>query len=146
MLTESQVIDAVRTFLEAREFRVDQCLTETQHGEDIIAFAPDGLQRITIEAKGETSSKSFTKRFGCEFNTAQVRNHVARAFYSAAQHCSTVSLSAIALPKNEPHRKCVQRILPALKKLRIEVFWVLSNQEVEVEHIWKLWETTGGSK
>ena len=139
MLTESDVISAVCDFIEGKGFRVQQRLAETEHGEDILALAPDGIQRVTIEAKGETSSKPTTSRYGNEFNSAQVRNHVSRAFYSAAQHFSSGALTGIALPKNRWHLKCVERILPALRELGIEVFWVLPDRSVEILSIWSAW-------
>jgi hypothetical protein len=36
-------------------------------------------------------------------------DRVPRAFYCAAQHFSSGTLTAIALPLNEPHRKCVEK-------------------------------------
>ena len=116
-------------------------LIETQQGEDMIAFAPNGTQRITIEAKGETSSKSTTSRFGKSFDSRQVRTHVSRAFYCAAQHCCGDEFSAIALPKNELHTNCVRNIRPALKRLGIEVFWVNPDLKVEIERIWTMWDS-----
>jgi hypothetical protein len=66
MLTEWEVIEAVREFLESRGYRVTQALNENQVGNDIVAWSVDG-QKVMIEAKGETSSKSHTSRFGKPF-------------------------------------------------------------------------------
>ncbi|HKU24770.1 MAG TPA: hypothetical protein VJQ54_04815 [Candidatus Sulfotelmatobacter sp.] len=140
MLTESQVIASVRRFLEQRGFRITSCLSETEQGIDIEGFAPDGKQGISIEAKGETSSKSGSGRFGNAFDSSQVSVHVAKAFYCAARDYPTGKLVGVAFPKNELHVKCVQKILPAIKTLGIEVFWVEPhNGTVEVEHIWHVW-------
>ena len=68
-----------------------------------------------------------------------MRDHVAKAVYSAARFVSTDTLTGVAFPKNDAHIKCVSRILPALKKLRIEVFWVGADKTVEIEHHWKIW-------
>jgi len=139
MLTESQVIAAVCRFLKKNGFRVTQHLSETQHGRDIVAISRNGKQEITIEAKGETSSMAHTRRYGKLFNSGQVGDHVAKALYCAARDASLDMLAGVAFPKNAAHVNCVQKILPALKKLRIEVFWVRSDKSVEVERVWKTW-------
>lgn len=140
MLTESQVIASVRKFLEQRGFRITSCLSETEHGIDIEGFAPDGKQGISIEAKGETSSKSGSSRFGNAFDSKQVSVHVAKAFYCAARDYPSGKLVGVAFPKNELHVRCVQKILPAIQTLGVEVFWVSPNDgTVEVEHVWRVW-------
>jgi len=141
MLTESEVIASVCRFLKKNRFCVTRFLSETEHGIDIQALAPDGKTKVSIEAKGETSSMSHTNRYGEVFTSSQVMDHVSKAVYCAARYVSSGMIAGIALPKNQRHINCVQRILPALKKLRIEVFWVLPDKKVEIEHIWKLWDT-----
>ena len=142
MLTESEVIAGVCTFLKSNRFRVTRFLSETERGIDIQALIPDGKRHVSIEAKGETSSKVGSGRFGRAFDSGQAWDHVSKAFYCAARDNSIGLISGIALSKNERHAKFVQKILPALKKLRIEVFWVLPNRKVEIEHIWGLWKTS----
>lgn len=139
MLTEYEVVKAVCGFLENNGFQVRQALCETERGVDILAMSPNGQRQVSIEAKGETSSKPSTNRYGKAFNGGQVLDHVSKALYCAARECSS-SLAGIALPKNELHVKCVNRILPALRTLQIEVFWVLPDGKVEPEQIWKLWD------
>jgi hypothetical protein len=141
MLTESQVIAAVCRFLEKNDFRVTQRLSETQHGRDIVAISRSGKPEITIEAKGETSSMAHTRRYGKPFSSGQVTDHVAKALYCAARDTSPDMLAGVAFPKNTAHIECVRKILPALKKLRIEVFWVRSDESVEVARVWKTWGT-----
>src|SRR5689334_5982812 len=119
MLTESQVIKGVCSFLKQNKFRVTQSLCETEQGIDIEAVAPDG-RPVCIEAKGETSSQEHTNRFGKAFNSGQVKHHVSVAFYAAAREFGTGKLLGIAFPKNADHEKCVTRILPALRQLQIE--------------------------
>jgi len=141
MLTESEVIASVCRFLKKNRFRVTRFLSETERGIDIQALTPDGKQHVSIEAKGETSSKAGSGRFGKAFDSGQAWDHVSKAFYCAARDCSIGLISGNALPKNERHVKFVQKILPALKQLRIEVFWVLPNKRVETEQIWRMWDT-----
>jgi hypothetical protein len=58
MLTESELIRAVCGFLESNGFQVRQALCETEGGVDILAIAPNGKRQVSIEVKGEMSSKS----------------------------------------------------------------------------------------
>jgi hypothetical protein len=141
MLYEQQVVDGVCCFLAKKGFRITQRLATTEHGEDIRALAPDRKQQVTIEAKGATSSKAKSNRYGKPFNSGQVRDHVAKAVHCAARFVSTDTLTGVAFPKNDAHVKCVSKILPALKRLRIEVFWVGVDKVVEIEHHWKIWES-----
>src|SRR5579864_2278568 len=83
MLTESDVIASVCRFLKRRNFQITKFCRETEHGKDILALAPDGKRQVTVEAKGETSSKRHTSRYGKPFNNGQVEDHVSRAVYCA---------------------------------------------------------------
>ena len=138
MLTESEIIKAVCRFLENHGYRVTQQLSETQAGDDIIAFSLTG-KKIMIEAKGETSSKSHTARFGKPFSPNQAHDHVSKAFFRAASYASQRIFAGIALPKNAAHISCVAKIQPVLEKLKVEVFWVLPNRKVEIAGNWKTW-------
>jgi hypothetical protein len=139
-LYEKHVVDSVCHFLKRKGFSITQCLPTRAHGEDIKALAPDQRQQITIEAKGATSSDPTSKRFGKSFSSNQVQDHVAKAVYSAAKHVSSVRLTGVAFPKNDAHIEYVGRILPALKRLKIEVFWVSPDGGVEIARHWKIWK------
>jgi len=140
MLYEEHVVEAVCRFLRKKGFLITQRLATKAHGEDIKALAPDRKQQVTIEAKGATSSNPNSPRYGKEFDSKQVKDHVANAVYSAARHVSTDTLTGVAFPNNDRHVEYVGRILPALKRLKIEVFWVGPDKTVEVEHHWEVWD------
>ena len=145
MLYEEHVVDCVCRFLKRNGIRiVDVCPTRRQ-GEDIRALTRDRGTKITIEAKGETSSDPKGKRYGKQFNSGQVRDHVAKAIYSSATHITAGTLTGIALPKNDAHIEYVRRVLPVLKQLRIEVFWVDAKRNVEVQGHWRIWTDRFGS-
>ena len=136
MLTEQDVIESVCSLLESHQFVIVSTCKANERGDDIVATAPDG-QAIYVEAKGETSSKASTSRYGKRFNGNQVTDHVAKALLRACRGVGNDQLWAIALPSNDAHRSVVQRILPALTKLEIEVFWVHANKTAEPQGIWK---------
>jgi hypothetical protein len=139
MLTESQVISSVCHFLETNGFRVKQFLSESEVGDDIVAVDPIHKREVMIEAKGETSSKAGTSRFGKPFTSSQALDHASKAFYRAAAYASRKIPAGVALPKNPSHVACVERIQPVLKTLEIEVFWVLPDGAVEVANNWNVW-------
>lgn len=76
MLTEDDVIAAVCNKLREMDFDIEQALITFEKGIDIIAFKGD--YRLFIEAKGETSSKRFSSRYGKPFNQNQIKNHVGK--------------------------------------------------------------------
>jgi hypothetical protein len=138
MLCEADVVDAVCAFLESKGCCMkERCYGRTR-GEDIAATGP-GDRKTSIEAKGETSSNPNTRRYGLPFTSGQVWDHVSKAIYKAAIHFSSGTLTGVAFPHNSAHVECVRKVLPALKQLSIEVFWVDAGKNVSVEHHWSIW-------
>lgn len=134
MLNENQVVDAVIKHLEGRGYEfVRKCLT-TERGIDIVMKEPATGRFLLVEAKGATSDREGSARHGKGFSTAQVRSHVARAFYAAAaslQHPDYPgAASAIALPNLDGHRDRIRAIQTALDQLGILVFFVNEDETV----------------
>jgi hypothetical protein len=144
MLLESDVIDAVCAKLESNGYTIRQRLGTTQHGDDIIAVKRTSpVRELFIEAKGETSSRTGSERFGKAFDGAQIPIHVAEAFYKSAKVLSRILTgvevrAGIALPDNRGHRIALQNIAPVLSQLGIAVFWVTADGKVEVVVDWPL--------
>ena len=70
VLTEDQVIDAVRDYLVRRSWRIVARATAVQRGDDLVAEREG--ERLVVEAKGAGSSKVGTARYGKTFNKGQV--------------------------------------------------------------------------
>jgi len=135
-LLESDVIDAVCKFLNAHGYTTRQHLSTTEKGDDIIVVMDSPPPEIHIEAKGETSSRKNSKKFGEPFNGSQIRHHVAMAIYKCAEVLSRKDTDievrvGMALPGTSGHRTAVEQIIPALEKLGINVFWVDRSGKVE---------------
>lgn len=128
MLYEDDVVAAVCADLEGRGWLIEQRLTPTQQGIDVIAF--HGRTRICVEAKGETSGKGHTARFGKPFDSKQIHSHVSRAFYAAATAMSAGQVGALALPETPGHLAAVAKIERALEHLEIPVAWVSADRAV----------------
>src|SRR4051794_27602850 len=84
MLTENDVVEAVAAHLPSLGYIVEATCTTTQRGIDIVARHGRTGRRLRVEAKGGTSSKDHTDRYGKCFSPGQVVSHVSRALYKAA--------------------------------------------------------------
>lgn len=129
MLTENEVVEAVRNTLVAEGWQIVGTSTTLQQGADIEAHR-EGV-RLIVEAKGETSSKAKTNRFGLPFHRGQVLTHVSRAVYTAlvAQEDGK-TLAAVAFPWTELHINEVAKVERTLRSLNIRVFWVKASDVV----------------
>lgn len=137
MLTEDRVFDAVCRKLVEAGYSIVERASAVQHGYDIVA-RKDGLD-LVIEAKGAGSSKSGTARFGMEFSSGQVFDHVAKAVLKAMRVVSAGAARAgVALPDNKAHRREVEQVVPALRGAGVAVFWVSDRDEVRVDAPWEL--------
>ncbi len=144
MLSENHVIDAVCGHLESHGYAITQRLTTKQRGHDIIATRC-GVNPIElhIEAKGETSDRHGSPRHGKPFDSAQVSDHVAAAFFCAAAMLQEGSPTerlrvGIAFPDTTLHRTYVSKIAAALARLDVAVFWVQPSLQVSIESAWPL--------
>jgi hypothetical protein len=137
LLTEDRVVDAVCRLLEVEGFEIVQRATAIQRGYDIVGRR--GSTDLVIEAKGAGSSKAGTARFGREFNSGQVFDHVAKAVLKALRIvASGTARAGVALPDNESHRREIELVAPALRQAGVAVFWVNDQDEVRVDSPWKL--------
>lgn len=126
MLTENDIVERVVNYLQHHGYNVTQSLGTSEKGVDIIA-EKDGLT-LYVEAKGATSSKESSSRFGKGFSRNQIKTHVACAVVASmkilcAKDRSSIKV-AIALPDDEGHRSFVSAISSSLGRLNIDVFWV----------------------
>jgi Holliday junction resolvase-like predicted endonuclease len=137
MLTENEVVDSVCHFLEAAGYKILTRASTSERGIDIVARLPESSGRLLIEAKGETSSKSRTAGFGRPFDSAQVKVHVAEAFYAAAclhaTHHSSGDSAGIALPDTPRHHELLNRIRPVIDSLGIAVYFVQRDRSVKAQ-------------
>ena len=141
MLTEDKVIAAVCSDLEARGYEILTRATTKQRGIDIAAAS--GTQSLFVEAKGETSNRRSSNRFGKPFTKRQCCTHVGVAFFAAAalmngQKRGRKRRVAIALPANKHHQEYVDKIARSLRALGIGIIWVDSRRRVTYSATWKI--------
>src|SRR5205807_7801303 len=93
-------------------------------------------RKLFVEAKGGTSSKETTKRFGKPFTPNQAKSHVSVALYCAASlHRTAVAEQAdvaLAFPDDRDHRNLIQNISKALKDRRVAVYFVDQTRKVNL--------------
>ncbi len=133
MLTENHIVKKMTEHLKADGHEILQSLSTDQKGIDIIS-QKDGL-KMYVEAKGETSSREGSKRFGKPFSKNQVGTHIAVAILASMKSLAKYSKNsrvAIALPDNQDHRTMIGLISPVLKKTAIEIYFV---SEITVEKL-----------
>jgi hypothetical protein len=110
MLTENDIIKAVAASLRRSGYSIQRTATTVQRGVDIEAVSARKRRTILIEAKGETTSKESTSRYGKPFTRNQCRTHIAVALFTAAKARDAAKgrsgkVVAIALPDIEPNRE-----------------------------------------
>ena len=134
MLTENDVVKAVASYLASKGYRVDSELSTVERGIDIDAVHLKTGKRLLVEAKGATSSKKGTSRFGKPFDRGQATVHVSRALYSVARlqqrHFDEGAKVAMAFPSDAQHRELVEAITLPLNALDIAVFFVRDDLSV----------------
>ena len=130
MLYEDDIVDAVCAHLRRNKFTVIQKLSAKERGDDIIATGRGRISKLHIEAKGETSSRRGSGRYGSPFRGFQIQDHVANAFFRAAKMAIDGRVGGMALPKNTAHEQCVATIQHAIDALGIIVFWVAPDRSV----------------
>ena len=133
MLTENDIINAVSDYLLKAGYQILRVSNTRQKGHDIIAERQGA--KIFVEAKGETSSKEYTNRFGKPFNSAQIRVHVAESLYKAiaTKQANPNAKVAIAFPATRTHKQLMENVFKIIHMLEIQIFFV--NQDKSVNEI-----------
>lgn len=128
MITENEVVQWLSEYLIRQGYRINRQLTTLEQGIDIDATHIASGRHLLVEAKGGTSSKESTVRFGRPFSLNQAKSHVAVAFYCAAKMLQKFAPErpqvALAFPDDKNHRRIVEAIAVSLATLDISVYFV----------------------
>lgn len=123
LLTENEVIAKMAQHLKRRGFIIDRICNTSQKGVDI--DARKGSRRVLIEAKGATSSKDTSSRYGLEFNKNQKKSHIAAAVFKSLELKQVFNCEVwIAFPRDEEHMQIVKSINKALAPTNVEFYAV----------------------
>ncbi len=125
LLGEMFIIESVVNYLNAKDYAViGKVRSVREHGVDIVAISPKTKVKLNVEAKGQTSSKSESRRFGKEFDRGQKRDHLGKAILKACECVERDEAAAIALPDDAVNRELIDSIRSAIDRLGIVVFLV----------------------
>jgi len=128
VLTEDHVVSAVAKHLVSVGYEIKSALTSLERGIDIVATHRKTGKQLLVEAKGGTSSKATTARFGKPFDRGQAVSHVSRALFYATQlrekYQANGTEVAVAFPDDKNHKALIVGVGSALVDLKIRVFFV----------------------
>jgi len=131
-LGEMEVVEAVRSYLETKGFKINRMVRNTtERGADIVATSPSENVIIKAEAKGQTSSDQGSKRFGKEFDKNQKEDRLG-ALVKCLGYLDEGFGAGIALPEDDYNKRLVDGIKKSLGTLGLLVFFVSKNSGVSV--------------
>lgn len=134
-MNENEVIRELISYLNTQNYTVCSTANTSQTGYDIKAC--NSVETLYVEAKGATSSKPGTTRYGKPFSGNQALSHVSRALFTTMKiYCDNKlesnKIVALALPDDKAHNTLINSVKMATEKLNIRVYWV-SKGHVRVE-------------
>jgi len=133
MLDENDVIEILSAYLTQEGYEILQALHTTERGIDIIARKPGKVGRLFVEAKGGTSSREGSNRFGEPYTKNQVFDRVSKGFYSVirlyTEHPNPDEV-AFAGPDTPWFREYLQPIVPITQEFGIKIFLVSEDRGV----------------
>jgi hypothetical protein len=134
-MDENQIVEALCGYLQQEGYEVRQRLHTTEHGIDVIAFhRPSGVT-LFIEAKGGTSSRDGSARFGKAYTQSQVFDRVSKGVFTAlelrAAHPDRNSSEvALAVPDSPFFRRYLTPIKSELHGAGLKVLFVSADHKV----------------
>ena len=127
-MTENVVVEAVASFLRTEGWTIVGICTTAQQGYDVEAVR--GRERLVVEAKGATSSKPGTGRYGLPFNPGQHKSHIGVAIVKAMEARAAGLRSAVAFPDVPSLRRVLDPIAGPLAAAGIETLLVAPDGSV----------------
>jgi predicted nuclease with RNAse H fold len=126
---ENAVIHAICEYLSAGGYKIVQKLGTTEHGVDVIAEHPGTHVRALVEAKGGTSSRDGSERFGKPYTQTQVFDRVAKGIFTCLQmRTENPDKNAVRVILAVPEKpvyflKYISKVISSLERAGIEVWY-----------------------
>ena len=127
---ENAVVTAICDYLSAEGFEIEQQLLTTERGVDVVAKHPQTKVRAFVEAKGGTSSRKDSERYGKPYTPSQVFDRVAKGIFTCLQlRTENPDKNAVrvilAIPEKPAHfKRYIATVSPGLESAGIEVWFV----------------------
>ena len=133
-MDENEIVAAVCDHLTTIGYQILERRHTREQGVDIVAKNPEEGGKLFIEAKGGTSSRTGSARFGKEYSVVQVRYCVAQGVFTGlhmrCNHPDQSDKIALAFPDTVKFRKYLKQVEPALGKLEIGVYLVKPDRSI----------------
>jgi hypothetical protein len=127
-MDENRIVELVCARLVAMGCEIDQRLTTTEKGIDVVAHSLESGHTFFVEAKGGTSSRDGSARFGRTYSLSQVFDRVAKGVFTC--HELRVKFSnrenehvVLAVPDTKDFRTYLEPVLGQLKSAGIDVWF-----------------------
>ena len=127
-MDENDVVNETCKYLEAHGFLVSQRLSTIERGVDIVAKDASGCT-LLVEAKGGTSSREGSARFGKAYTQTQVFDRVAKGVFTCfqlrAKHPDRSRYRVmLAVPDSRWFRAYLEPVVTELNVAGIEALFV----------------------
>lgn len=126
-LDENQVIEILVEHLKHRGYEILRKAHTTEKGVDLLARHQTSARELHIEAKGGTSSRRGSARFGKPYTQSQVLDRVSKGFYTAAALRTVVRTQdevALAVPDTPHFRKYLEPVFHIAQQADIQILLV----------------------
>lgn len=129
---ENAVVHAMCEALVASGYKIEQQLSTIERGIDIIAVHPQTGVKVLVEAKGGTSSRQNSERYGKPYTQTQVFDRVAKGIFTCLQlrteNSDKKSVRVILAIPDEPSffRKYISTVASSLDSAGIEIWFTNS--------------------
>ena len=127
MLDENSIVDACCARLVSKGYDITSCCKTNERGIDIDAIHPETAVRVVVEAKGGTSTRTDSARYGSPFSATQIFDRVAKGVFTCVQlrakwpDC-TKTLVVLALPESPGFRREVATVEATLLQIGVQVW------------------------
>jgi hypothetical protein len=132
-LDENAVVESVVERLRSKGYEIKQKRMTTQQGIDVIAYHPQNNITALVEAKGGTSSRAGSQRYGKSYDKNQVFDRVSKGVFtclqlrSENQNKDSVTVILAVPEKPDYFRIYLESVSSSMKAAGIEV-WYVSNE------------------
>lgn len=129
-MTEEQVILILMNYLEKEGWYIRSFCLGSEHGHDILAEKDEKI--LIVEAKGAKANNKAKTKKRIFFNNTQIKVHFGKALVQILEKRikEPHAIYAIAHPDDKGIRNCIGKLIPLLKDININHYWVSVNGNV----------------
>ena len=129
-LTENEVVEHLCNWLIKEGWQILNKNIDHSRGTDI--KAEKGRKLLIVKAKGARGNPRSHVTTRKKFDCGQIKTHLGKAIVKVLELKNDYpkALLAIAQPDDPDIRKCLQKVIPEITKLKIKLFWISTAGQV----------------